>query len=84
MLLLYIFIWIMCGIAAMVIYRNKGRSGALALVAGLIFGPFGVLLALLTPGPPPPPRPRICTKCQKVSQFDSTICPKCGGVTVAL
>jgi hypothetical protein len=82
--MLYLFIWIMCGLAAMMIYRSKGRSGALALIAGLLFGPIGVLLALLTPAPPPPPRPRICTKCQKVSEFDSDICPKCGGKAVSL
>jgi hypothetical protein len=82
--MLYLFIWIMCGLAAMAIYRNKGRSGGLALLAGLLFGPFGVLLALLTPGPPPPPRARICSKCQKVSEFQSDLCPKCGGKTVSL
>lgn len=83
--MLYLFIWILCGLAAMMIYKNKGRSGAVALIGGLVLGPLGVVLALLTPAAPPPPKPRICLMCKKVSPYDSDICPYCsGGRTVPM
>lgn len=82
--MLYLFIWILCGLATMAIYRSKGRSGLVALVGGLVLGPIGVILALLTPGPPPPPRPRVCVACQKISPYDSDICPSCGGRAVPI
>jgi hypothetical protein len=81
--MLYLLIWILCGLAAMAIYRQKRRSGLIALLGGLVLGPLGVILALLTPALPPPPRPRVCLSCHKISPYDSDICPFCvGGRTI--
>lgn len=44
----YVIIWLVCGVIAAAIYSNKGRSGAAAFVVGVLLGPIGVLLALLS------------------------------------
>lgn len=41
-------IWIIFGLIAAAIYRSKGRSMLLAFVAGLLLGPFAILLALVS------------------------------------
>lgn len=52
--MLYVFIWIICGLIAGYIYAGKGRSWVLGGLAGLVFGPIGVILALITRSKTPP------------------------------
>jgi hypothetical protein len=47
--LLFIGIWVVCGLVAMGIYSNKGHSGSIGCLGGLLLGPVGVILALATP-----------------------------------
>ncbi len=47
--MLYVLGWLLCGLVAAYIYReHKHRSWLMGLLAGLLLGPIGVLLALLT------------------------------------
>ena len=41
-------IWVVIGIIAAKVYRNKGRSYKMGFAAGFILGPLGLLLALLS------------------------------------
>lgn len=76
--MLYLVIWLLCGLVAAAIYRNKRRSWGIAFLGGLLLGPLGVILALITPAVPPE-RAYVCTKCHKASPYQSTICPYCSG-----
>lgn len=40
--------WLVCGIAALLIANSRGTVGISWFVLGLILGPFGVLLALVS------------------------------------
>ena len=44
-----VFIWIMCGIIGAVIGTNKGQSGCGWFMVCALIGPFGIILALVTP-----------------------------------
>ena len=46
--MIYIVIWLLCGVLAATIYSRKGRSGAAAFIVGLLLGPIGVLLAAIS------------------------------------
>lgn len=41
-------IWVICGLIAGYIYRNKGRSELVGCVGGFLLGPIGILLALIS------------------------------------
>lgn len=44
----WVALWVVCGLIAAVIYQNKGRSWIVGLLAGVIFGPLGVIFAAIT------------------------------------
>ena len=46
--MLYVGLWLLCGLIAGYIYSNRGRSGFVGFLGGVIFGPIGLILALLT------------------------------------
>lgn len=46
--MIYVFVWLLCGVIAAAIYSRKGRPGAAAFIVGVLLGPLGVLLALLS------------------------------------
>jgi len=41
--------WLICGLIAAYIYSNKGRSRTAGFFGGLLLGPIGIILALITP-----------------------------------
>lgn len=43
-----IFIWIVCGIICAVIASNKGDSGCSGFIVGVLLGPLGIVLLLVT------------------------------------
>jgi len=47
-------IWLLFGVAAAIIGNNKGRSGCVWLLVGLLLGPIGLILVLLAPRTKPP------------------------------
>ena len=42
-------VWILCGAITAFVASNKGRSGCGWLLLGALLGPFGLILALVTP-----------------------------------
>jgi uncharacterized membrane protein YeaQ/YmgE (transglycosylase-associated protein family) len=44
-----VIVWFICGLIAAYIYRNRGRSELTGFLGGLILGPIGIILALVTP-----------------------------------
>ena len=48
MLIYYFFLMLICAFATASINRRKGRSAVAEVIVGLLFGPIGVILALLT------------------------------------
>jgi ribosomal protein L32 len=40
--------WLVCGLIAGYVYKNKGRSWGIGCVAGFLLGPLGIILALVS------------------------------------
>lgn len=74
--MLYLALWLGCGIGAAALYRQKGRSWLIALVAGLLLGPVALILAALTPADWS--RVRRCPSCRHVNDRAAPRCQACG------
>lgn len=66
-----ILIWLVCAVLGAVIGSSKGEAGS-GFVAGLIFGPLGLLFALASSGNRMP-----CPACKESINKKATICPHC-------
>lgn len=72
--------WIACGVGAYFIAKNRGgedpqQSGLM----GLLFGPFGLLLAAASGPAPDAIEGRVCQHCGKVvGRYRQKICNHCG------
>jgi hypothetical protein len=67
----FIIIWFLCGVAAAVIGSRKG-AGCSGFFLGLLFGPFGIIIALAMKGD------RIrCPLCKELIHKKAVICPHC-------
>jgi len=64
-------LWIVCGIVAGIIASNKGE-GCLGVITGLIFGPLGIIFAILSSGDRQP-----CPHCAESIRKRAKICPHC-------
>ena len=40
-------LWLLCGVAAMLVMQNKGRSGCGGFALGFLVGPIGLVIALV-------------------------------------
>ncbi len=77
--------WLLCGFVAASIYKNKGRSPGVAFIVGLLFGPIGVLLALLTSADTKGVQQRAlqsgemrkCLHCAELVKSDARVCRYC-------
>lgn len=83
--MLYVILWLLCGLAAAAIYRSKGRSAVVALVAGLLLGPVAVVLAALTPASRAGQERQLlaegyrrCPHCAEPIRQDARVCRHCG------
>lgn len=72
---LFVLIWIACGVAALVIASNKGRSGCGWGVLGFLFGPLGLLAAAVIS----PDRDELERKSVRSGLQSGTMrpCPRC-------
>lgn len=82
--MLWLFLWLLCGLAAAGIYRSKGRSYVTALLAGFLLGPVAVLLALLTPADAAGQERQAlrggskkCPQCAELVKTEATVCRFC-------
>ena len=65
------------GVVSSVIAYSKGRNSLGWFIAGLIIGPFALVVAAL---PPVPSRGNLtsCPACAEVIRIDATVCRFCG------
>ena len=89
-----LFIWLLFGIFSAILASNKGRSGCGWFVVGILFGPFGLLVGLMSPvekgaTDPDPVADEAdddgngeegfpCPRCQRTIYQDVETCPWCG------
>ena len=66
-----LFLWTMCGVIAGLIGSQKGQ-GCGGVVAGVLLGPFGILLILFTTG-----NRAKCRFCREKIDREATVCPRC-------
>ncbi len=68
--------------------EKRGKSGALWLIIGLLFGIIGLIIWLIVRPPEPSfyekkaadeeKKDRICPSCGRSIPFDAKVCPYCG------
>ena len=81
-----IIIWLLCGIMAASIASNKGDSGCFGFILGILLGPIGVIIALLSS----PKQAKLdesalksgkmkkCPACAELVKAEATKCRHCG------
>ncbi len=81
--MVYIFLGagVVCGVVGMAVGGTKGNAGA-GLVLGFLFGPIGILIAVLLPATQTA-LPRQCPYCRKgIPEGDFQRCCHCGGALI--
>ncbi|MCB9456093.1 MAG: zinc ribbon domain-containing protein [Anaerolineaceae bacterium] len=90
--------WIICGLIAGYIYKNKGRSYGVGCIAGFLLGPIGIILALVSgksdEGLQKQQRKneeklvasgemKKCPHCAELIRADAKVCKHCGNSVIA-
>ena len=79
-------IWVVCGIIAAAIASNKGDSGCFGFILGILLGPIGVIIALLSSPKQAKLDERVlksgkmkkCPACAELVKAEATKCRHCG------
>lgn len=76
-------LWLLCGIASAAIANSKGRSGCGWFLLGILFGPFGFVVAALpsmktAPRAPTPKTHVQCPDCAELILKEARKCKHCG------
>ncbi len=79
--MIYLLLWLLCAVAAAYVYHEKGRPWLWGAIAGLVFGPIGVILALLTSKHVPALPTKQCPHCKTRIDWNARVCPTCKGDT---
>jgi len=64
-------IWLLCAVIAAIIGAKKGL-GCASFAVGLLFGPFGILIAHMSKG-----HLKTCPHCREQVHWEATACPRC-------
>jgi hypothetical protein len=73
-MVMLILVWLTCGVAASIVASNRGGSGCLWFGLGIVFGPFGLLMAFANG--------TRCPRCAKGISTDAKVCPHCQVIVV--
>lgn len=63
-------LWLLFGIGAYFIAKNKGKNPIKWFILGILFGPFGLLFCWISGG-------RQCPFCKSQIHQEASICPHC-------
>ena len=75
--ILIVIIWLFCGIMAASVASNKGDSGCFGFILGILLGPIGVIIALLSS----PKQAKLDAKALKSGKMKK--CPACAELVKA-
>ena len=72
-----LWVWTVCGVWAALVNHGRGNSAATGFGLGILLGPLGLLITLVTPAKGGAPRSE-CPHCGLVQDDAHTFCIGCG------
>ena len=73
----WLVLWLIFGITSAVIANSKGRSGCGWFALGILFGPFGLIVAFL-PDTEKAGTTKKCPDCAEIIKAEARVCKHCG------
>jgi hypothetical protein len=69
----FLLIWVLFGVASAIVASNKGRNGCGWFIMGVLFGPFGLIIALVVSNK----TTEAAAHAASLAAADSKKCPFC-------